>query len=96
MSAQLANQAPVEQKHLRDLASKRQYNSSTVGKKCRDEKEIEGVWRFALVCLPSLASIWWPELEDLSLLEGRELSPCSCILARSQGRRGRSLVQIST
>lgn len=25
--------------------------------------------------------MWLPELDDLSLLEGRELSPCSCILS---------------
>jgi hypothetical protein len=33
--------------------------------------------------LPSLTSMstWCPELDDLSLLEGRELAACSCILA---------------
>ena len=45
--------------------------------------------------MPSLASMWWPELDDLSLLEGRELSPCSCILPPLRGRRDSWLVEIS-
>jgi hypothetical protein len=72
-------------KELRVVIIKIEPKEQTRMKKMQSIVRRHGGWQRNIGSLPSLTSMsmWCAELDDLSLLEGRELVACSCILARS-------------